>query len=267
MSNKPNSKSTIDEVIKKQISDSTSTLLLNKDEQEFTEKFSLLIKDCLSLARYGASLPYLSKSLELLLSKNEDNILLNPFFKIAMTMEDATFNAFILNFANLFNTNSPKEDTYTIRSLVRCIGKFKNGVIVINTNLPSLIKNNFKTRELCKNVLGFFDDKNNKSIIDSFANLRNHEIGHSTIKPVDYTLIESNLNHFIEFIFTTVEGLYDILDIQDRVLIRQVYEEDRDRWGFFLNNVILYSEVITSDDFTHKIVNAFNKAKSNTRKV
>jgi len=187
MADQSTEKETINEVIHKQVSNNLSNLVLNTMEQEFILKFELFIEDSLSLASYGATLPYLNKALVYLLNKSEENAIQNPFIKIAMTLEDATFKAFILTFANLFNINNPKDDTFTIRSLFRSIGKIENGLVVIDSSMPSLIKNNFNTRQLCKNVLGFFDDKNNKNIIESYVNLRNHEVGHSTVKSVDYS--------------------------------------------------------------------------------
>ncbi|MBN2797306.1 MAG: hypothetical protein JXR88_17980 [Clostridia bacterium] len=265
MDNFYSNQDTIDEVINNQIKNSTSHLNLNDKEKDFLKKFALLVEDALTISSYGAALPYLHKSLISLISKNEDNALINPFIKIGMTMEDATFRSFIILFANLFNINSIKEDTFSIRTLFRSFSEYKNDLIVIDGTMPNILNNSFKLRELCKRVFRFFSEKSNIEIISNFVDMRNHGIGHSTIKAIDYTTIEKNLNHFFDFLIVIIEELYDILKIKVCIDIRKAYDEDRNRWGFYLSNINKYENKILSNEFTIELTKAYEIAKNKTK--
>lgn len=145
---------------------------LTEYEEKYLKKVSLFTYESVNFIKYSAAMRYFSNSLKFLIEVNQTNALKNPFFQALMTLEMALFNNFILSFANLFTLLTPKEDTFSILSLFKTIGKKEQKLIKIKDKLPNLVKNNFKTREGLKRVYDFFENVENKEIIEIYRKLR-----------------------------------------------------------------------------------------------
>lgn len=236
---------------------------LNDLEKEFISKIILFQRESLSLINYAASMPYLNNSLNLLVEKNQQNFLGNPFSRLLMTAEDAIFKTFIITFANLFNIQSVKKDTFSIRTIFKTIGDYDKGLIVITNLMPNLITNNHKTREAVKKVFNFLEDKNNKIIINGFDDIRDHDVAHATNKEKDYNVILTNLNSFIDFLCETLDDLYVILKFKNNIDFKKAYENEVDRWAFYFNNVKENADFLISNELTSKIKNAFDEGRKN----
>lgn len=254
---------TDEEFIEKLNKSNLKNKTLNDYEKDFVNKIILFQRESLSLLSYASSMPYLNTSLNLLVKQNEKNFLNNPFSHLIMVAEDAIFKIFIVTFANLFNLRSVKKDTFSIYSIFKSIGDYDNGVIVITTLMPNLIKNNHKTREAVKKVFDFLGDKDNKKVINAFDDIRDHDVAHATVKEKDYKTILTNLNLFIDFLNETLNSLYQILNFKNSILFKEAYEKYVDKWAFFLNNVTYNSKFLTSDALTKKILDAFVEGKKN----
>lgn len=257
----------LEDVLRKNIFDQVKNRQINLTdfERDYLNKVSLFTYESLSLINYSAGLPYLSKTLKLLMGNNKENILKNPFFKILTTLENALFNQFILLFANLFTKKYVKEDTFSIRSLFRTIGKMNKGKIVIDSKLPNLIDNNDESKETLEKVLLFFDDDENSKTIDYYLELRNKVIAHPTINR-NFSGLGNKLNHFIIFLLELNDLLYKLLGLNQIIDFEKLYKDEVANWGFMFETVKKNVASITSDDLTNEIVSAYEEMKEKTYK-
>ncbi len=238
---------------------------LNTDDIEYLEKFSLFNEQVFSLLSYSAAMMYLNPSLRYLVNLNEENTLKNPFFKILMTLEDTNYKIFIVSFANLFNLNSTKNDTFTIRTLLREIGIKRNGKVEFKKNSTVLFNQNDRNKALLERTLNFFDNKEHKKDIKSMVDLRNHIIAHPTTKDFDYNELPKKLNEYTEFLLFCIENLYIIMDLDQQIDFRTHYKEERYRWAFYFNTIKKYGSKITSNSFIDPMLDAYEISKKMTK--
>ncbi len=233
---------------------------LTEYEEKYLKKVSLFTYESVNFIKYSAAMRYFSNSLKILMEINQINALKNPFFQLLMTIEMALFNNFILSFSNLFTLLNPKEDTFSIFSLFKTIGKKEKKLIHIQEELPNLVKNNFKTREGLKRVYDFFENKENKEIIEIYRKLRVHIVAHHTTER-NYDKLEQRLNVFPKFVSEVNPLLYELLGLRQDIDFKKLYEKEIDIWAFYFGTIKIKGAYLLSDEITDKIIDAFEKMK------
>lgn len=252
-----------DQIIRDNILSQVKKKNLTEKHIDFFEKMSIFTSEYHELIDFGSGMAYLHESIIYLVETNKTNANRNPFFPLLLTYEKTLFNNFILLFANLFTLITPKEDSFSIYNLLKTISIKEKGIINIDENFRTIIKNNFETREFLKKSYSFFENKDNKTKIGAYVKVRNEIIAHPT-RNSNYGDIEHNLNHFLEFIIDFSEGLHKIFGISHHFDGREQKKEVTARWGFYYENIKKHGLTILSDEFTEAIEKAFNTMKFNT---